>query len=131
VSRPRRGRVAAAASFLAALAGAVVLLVVGEIVALNGAQWDAWQWACSGGAVVLIAVVVRRRSIQSAARDLPRAGLLAGAVAGVALLGVALAVMSSRYSDPYDGSRLWPDTLALLGWLGFTATSVSFAAFSR
>jgi hypothetical protein len=78
-----------------------------------------------------LAVVLLHPRLQAAARRVPGGVLLAAAASGAALLGVALAVMSSRYSDPYDGPLFWPHALALLGALGFAASSMSTSAWSR
>lgn len=114
-----------------ALVASVVLVYAGQLFGLNGAQWDWWRRACFAGAVVLFAVVLLRPRLQAAAKRVPRGVLPAGAVSGAALLAAALATMSVRYSDPYDGPLFWPHALALLGLLGFAASSVSVFASSR
>jgi hypothetical protein len=81
------------------------------------------------GAILLVVSVLGRPRLQAAAREVSRVGLLAAAAAGTAVLVAALAIMRVRFSDGYDGSAVWPDTLATLGWLGFAASTISLAAY--
>jgi hypothetical protein len=104
--------------------GAFVLYFVGAAFGVNGTQWNWWRADSWIAAVIVLAATTwtvwridRPLELRLAAS---RPVLYLAALAGGATIGVSVAIMADRYSDPYSGSRLWPDVLASTALAGFT-----------
>lgn len=104
---------------VAAIAGAVLLWVVGAIFGLNGDQWDWWQGASI--AAILPLVLAASWLAYRAPRGLrrPDSRHLFGAASGCLVIAGSAVAMARLYSDPYAGSLTWPHALACLAFAGF------------
>lgn len=110
------------------LLGAVVLVVLAAVFDLNGGQWDWWRDASWAAAIASLVLALRaaRRIRTPVAR--PRAAHALGLLGGSTAVGVSVAVMARRYSDPYAGPLLWPHVLAVVALAGVVAVTGSVVA---
>jgi len=102
---------------------AVLLAALGQIFGLNGSQWDWWRWGCFAAAVLGLCGAVYPPLPLRAARGLSKAGVLTAGACGTGVAAATIVVMSTRYSDPYDGPLFWPHLLAVLAVLGFVTAA--------
>jgi drug/metabolite transporter (DMT)-like permease len=104
---------------------AAALLLVGQVFALNGDQWDWWRGACWAAALVAVASGLFGRPIGRATSTMSAPLLRAIAAFGVLLILISLLFMRINYSDPYAGSMVWPRVLAVVGFLGFSVACLA------
>jgi hypothetical protein len=121
-ARPVRAQIVLVGSL-----AAVTLWFLGAVFDLNGAQWDWWSVGAEESAllvVVLTAVTaVRRRG--PLRRPLRRQ--VVAMLAGASVVAASVAIMASRYSDPYAGPLLWPHVLAVVAAVGLAVVAVGAA----
>lgn len=121
--------------FLFGLVCACVLWFAGAIFGVNGDQWNWWRavsWIAAAVAIVAAIWAARRHGLSSTGVKAPlRRWLLAAATVGLLAVVASVVVMAHSYSDPYAGSRVWPDVLASVALLGFVVAAGSVASLVK